>query len=223
MAFDTDNGFGDGVDMGGFSGGSNDSKNAGDKSTQAGNGNEGTHLEGVTGLFGATTPEQDFAIATRNQAPNVTGIGLIDSKISSISTDPLGFLIDAAIGLTPAGMLVSAFGALAKATSTDPSGITSLGAGISAGIRGALRGDITGDTSQQIQREGLNRQVGRDFDSSQFPDQPQQTLQQPSGNQSAPQQSSVVQPSVPLSQPGVRGSNPYAPAAPLQSIDSVWF
>lgn len=222
MAFDTDNGFGDGVDMGGFSGGSNDSKNAGDKSTQAGNGNEGTHLEGVTGLFGATTPEQDFAIATRNQAPNVTGIGLIDSKISSISTDPLGFLIDAAIGLTPAGMLVSAFGALAKATSTDPSGITSLGAGISAGIRGALRGDITGDTSQQIQAADRGRQVGRETDL--YPsDQSYQASQQQT---SVPQQSTqapVTQPSAPLSQPGVRGSNPYAPAAPLQSLNTVWF
>ena len=232
MAFDTDSNAPELADRGDFTGGSNNDKNSGDKSAQADNGIEGSNsLGGAFGLFGATTPEQDRAIATGGKAPEITGLGFIDSKLNQLSVDPLGFLIDTALGLIPgAGWGIIAANQLAKATSTDPSGITSLGSGISAGIRGAMRGDIIGDTTPEIQAADNSRNRGSESDQLLAPDslfdQPAAVVKtQPVVVQPPPTKTGTVvtQPVVPLAQPGQRVSNPFAPVDPTKlGIGSIW-
>lgn len=209
---DSSGGFNDfaGGAVEGVSGGDNSGKNAEDKSTATGGAsatNDPSTYMDPGGAFGLTG------------GSGWTGIGFIDNSILGAKSDPLGAVIDLAIGLTPAGAAFSAVNLAARAAGANPLGVHSAGGVISAAVRGAISGDVTGATPDQIAAAQLASQQGSEGGEF-FPSYQPSSL---AGTQSPQAATNSATPQVPSRSPilaqeplkdvGNRGANPYGPSA----------
>lgn len=223
-----------------FGGGSNDSKNAGDRSTQAGvvDSNGGAFGLGGSAPTGSSKgvvegtediqsieKEGTATSSVGAKGPVDTGIGFIDRKANSAIEDPIGTLIGIGLGLTPFGMAMSVGNLAATAGRGSLGKEVNAGGVLSAAIQGLLSGDITAAPASQLAANDAN--LGRSGESNTQISQNQSLESAPQIVNPSPSVVGTVvsQPSVPLSQaqPGVRTSNPFAPSAPLQQgIGSIW-
>ena len=233
MAMETDAGI---AGAGGF--GNDTSAQVGataNESSGAGGGVFGLSVKGIAAIDEETqsiekSKEVSSSVAGSKGSVD-TGIGLIDRKANAALDDPIGTVIGALAGLVPGGM---AFGPAGIAASISRGALdkeVSLGSIVSAALRGIVEGDITAAPASQLARNDAN--LGLAGNAEPTGGDGQEDLQVPKVVTSVSQVPStpttvgspVTQPSVPLAstQPGVRTSNPYAPAVPLRSqLGSIW-